>query len=348
MSERLPTATEDADHASPDEHPFAAYVRALGRGRRSARSLAFDEARTAMGMVLDGQADPLQTGAFLMLLRMKEETADEIAGFTLAARERARLPAQPPAVDLDWPSYAGKRQQPPWFLLAALLLAAHGHRVLMHGGAPQTTDRLYTPEALGVLGIAPAHDWDDAARALDAHCFAYVPLALPSPALQQLLALRRVFGLRSPVNTFVRHLNPLGAPASMQSLQHPAYARLHGGAARRLGQASTVIFRGDGGECELRPQADSRCLHVVAGSEREILFPRLLATAGPAPCAPAAGLLGALWSGERADDYGEAAVIGTAALALIAMRCADGLPEALEIARGYWHERGTLPGATAR
>ena len=73
----------------PEEHPFAPFVRTLGRGRRGARSLERDEARTAIGMILDGEADPLQTGAFLMLLRVKEETAEEIAGFVQAARERA-------------------------------------------------------------------------------------------------------------------------------------------------------------------------------------------------------------------------------------------------------------------
>ena len=120
----------------PEEHPFAPFVRTLGRGRRGARSLEREEARTALGMILDGEVDPLQTGAFLMLLRVKEETAEEIAGFVQAARERAQLPEAPIRVDLDWPTYAGKRQQPPWYLLSALLLTAHGHRVLMHGCEP--------------------------------------------------------------------------------------------------------------------------------------------------------------------------------------------------------------------
>ncbi len=69
-----------------------------------------------------------------MLLRVKEESPEEIAGFVLAAREAMALPSPLPKVDLDWSSYAGKRRQLPWFILAALLLARNGMSVFMHGG----------------------------------------------------------------------------------------------------------------------------------------------------------------------------------------------------------------------
>ena len=76
---------------TPEEHPFAQFVRALGKGKRGARNLTGEEAREAMGMLLDGRVEDAQLGAFLMLLRHKEESAEELAGFTLALRER--LPA---------------------------------------------------------------------------------------------------------------------------------------------------------------------------------------------------------------------------------------------------------------
>lgn len=59
-----------------------------------------------MGMLLDGKTEETQLGAFLMLLRHKEESAEELAGFTEAVRERLHAP--PIAVDIDWPTYAGK------------------------------------------------------------------------------------------------------------------------------------------------------------------------------------------------------------------------------------------------
>src|SRR3954470_17609861 len=104
---------------------FATYVTTLGRGPGRSRALTREEARTAFGMVLRGEADPHQVGAFLMLLRYRGEDPEEIAGLVEAAREDAgcgTTPAVP--VDLDWPSYgAGRTRGAPWFLLAALALA---------------------------------------------------------------------------------------------------------------------------------------------------------------------------------------------------------------------------------
>ena len=94
------------------EHPFAQYVRILGKGKTSSRSLSFDEARDAMGMILRGEVLDVQLGAFLMLLRVKEESPDELAGFVAAARDFMQAPQDIP-VDLDWSSYAGKRKHYP-------------------------------------------------------------------------------------------------------------------------------------------------------------------------------------------------------------------------------------------
>ena len=72
------------------EHPFAPYVRTLGRGKRARRSLTREEAADAMAMILRGEAEPAQVGAFLMLLRVKEETTEELAGFLDACRPVCR------------------------------------------------------------------------------------------------------------------------------------------------------------------------------------------------------------------------------------------------------------------
>ena len=107
------------------EHDFAQYVRTLGRGPGRSRALTRDEARTALSMVLRGEADPHQVGAFLMLLRYRGEDPAEMAGLVEAARGHfgAGLPPGCAPVALDWPSYgAGRTRGAPWFLLAALAL----------------------------------------------------------------------------------------------------------------------------------------------------------------------------------------------------------------------------------
>src|SRR5471032_3423249 len=99
---------------TPAEHPFAQFVRILGKGKRGARNLTREEAREAMGMLLDEQVEDTQLGAFLMLLRHKEESPEELAGFTEAVRARLNAPSL--NVDVDWPTYAGKKRHLPWYL----------------------------------------------------------------------------------------------------------------------------------------------------------------------------------------------------------------------------------------
>ena len=96
------------------EHPFTQYIQTLGKGKRGAKDLTMQDAEQAMALILSHQVDPAQLGAFLMLMRVKEETAEELAGFARAARASIELPQKIAHVDLDWSSYAGKRRQLPW------------------------------------------------------------------------------------------------------------------------------------------------------------------------------------------------------------------------------------------
>ncbi|MEH6525703.1 MAG: hypothetical protein V7723_06490, partial [Sneathiella sp.] len=85
------------------DHPFAEYVRILGKGPKMWRHLTFDEARAAMGLILRGKADPLQVGAFLLLLRRTGETGEELAGMVAAARDNFLDTNITATIDLDWP-----------------------------------------------------------------------------------------------------------------------------------------------------------------------------------------------------------------------------------------------------
>ena len=76
------------------EHPFAQFVRILGKGKKGSRPLTEDEAFQAMQMIMQGEVLDVQLGAFLMLLRVKEETAEELLGFVRAVRS-SLTPPQP-------------------------------------------------------------------------------------------------------------------------------------------------------------------------------------------------------------------------------------------------------------
>jgi anthranilate phosphoribosyltransferase len=196
-------------------HPFARFVRILGRGKTLTRSLTIEEAEEAMGMILAGEVRPEQLGAFLMLLRVKEETGEEIAGFIRAARAALARPGEAPRVDLDWPSYAGKKRQAPWHLLAALVVARSGWSVFMHGLDGLTEGRVYSGETLRRLGFPSATNFDEAAAHIARRRFAYMPIERISPRLADMMALKSILGLRSPIHTLARGLNPIGAGATL-------------------------------------------------------------------------------------------------------------------------------------
>src|SRR6185312_111513 len=174
-----------------DSEEFAGFVATLGRGPGRSRSLTRAEARRALAMVLAGRIEEIQLGAFLMLLRYRGEDVEEIAGLVDAARAHAGLgaPAGAPPVDLDWPSYgAGRTRSLPWFLLAALALAASGRRVLMHG-SNEFSSSVSVEAALAALGLAPSASRADVLADLAQRNFAYWPLAGLSPALERLLGM---------------------------------------------------------------------------------------------------------------------------------------------------------------
>ncbi len=321
------------------EHPFTPFIRILGKGPNLSRSLSLDETRRAVGLILDDAVEPIQLGAFLCLMRVKTETPEEVAGFALAIRDRLAIPPHLPPVDIDWPSYAGKTRQLPLFLLAALLLAGAGLRVVMHGAGGHTGGRLYSQETLARLGIAAARSLGEVARHLDQNRFSFVPMGLLHPRLPAIMGLKPLLGLRSPLHTAIRNLNPFQAAHSLMSVFHPNYRSIHRDAAKLMGQDSLACFKGDGGEVERRPEKPCLVEGLRAGQPFEEEWPALLA-AGPGHDLDLdADRLASLWRGEREDGYGEATVTATAAVALRQVGRAATMADAESLARRLWLER---------
>lgn len=295
---------------------LAPYVRILGRGPGRARSLAQDEARQAMSIILSGQAAPEAIGALLMLMRMKGETAAELAGFVQAARAHVTMPSLSPA--LDWPSYAaGRTRGLPWFLLSAKLVAQAGYPVVLHGWNSHQSRHADVRRGCATLGIPITADLVAAQTALSTEGITYLPLETLSPSLFSLLQLRDTFGLRSCINTVVRLLNPFAADASVQGVFHPVYRNIQADASTLLGQKSLSVIKGGGGEFECHPSKDVATFglrrgvawHGTHAAQRHET--RRLATADP-DLSDLAGL----WSGAQNDPFATAIVTSTAALAL--------------------------------
>jgi anthranilate phosphoribosyltransferase len=302
----------------------------------------------AARMILAGEVEPLQLGAFLCVLRVRTEDPGEAAGFVRAVKETITVPADAPVVDLDWSSYAGKKRQLPWFLLSALLLADHGIKVFMHGTEGHTPGRLYSREALAALGVGHATSMEEAGRQLRDRNFAYLPLAHLSPRLQEIMDLKPILGVRSPVNTFARMVNPFDAAYSIQSIFHPNYKEIHRHASLLLGQPHMAVFKGEGGEVERRPLKPLVVESLHEGEKVDEEWPPMLAGATVrADEEMDVERLLSVWRGDDADAVAAAAVVGTAAIALRLLGRADGPEDAEAQARSLWENRPGSPLALA-
>jgi anthranilate phosphoribosyltransferase len=253
---------------------IAVFLKIIGRGAAGSRALSAQAAHDVMSEVLEGRAAAAETGAFLMAMRMKGETLDELIGFLAAAHEHCTpVPSDQPVVLI--PSYNGSRKLPNLTPLLALGLAREGIRVLVHGPLADPL-RVSSAAILHDLGIAPALQPADIERAWARREPAFLPTRLLCPALQSVLDLRRLIGLRGPGHTVAKMLNPVvGAPAlRLINHTHPEFGALM----RRWVQRENVdamLLRGTEGEPAADPRRQPRIDTWLGGQ----LWPELSAEA---------------------------------------------------------------------
>lgn len=319
------------------EHPFAQFVRIVGKGKNGARSLTYDEAYQAFSMILKDEVLDVQLGAFLMLLRVKEESVDELTGFVQATKDQLNFQAL--EIDLDWSSYAGKRKHYPWFLLAALTLAKHGYKIVMHGASGHTINRVYTEQVLEYLGYPICQNEAEVKQQLEQQNFAYLPLRVISPVLEDLINLRNVMGLRSPIHTLARLINPFNAKATMQAIFHPAYRSSHQQAAFQLGYLNSAVIKGEGGEFERNPDAKTLVCGIKNGELYEHELPKLTDNRSPIEEELDLTVFKSVWEGKQIHDYGEIAVPETMGIALYTMGVVNSYEEAMITAKKMWSNR---------
>ncbi len=321
------------------EHPFAEFVRILGKGKNGSRSLTMDEAYQSMKMILADDVTPEQLGAFLMLLRVKEETPEEVAGFVKAVKESLTIPVNMPEIDLDWSSYAGKKRQLPWFLLSALLLAENGVKIFMHGASGHTAGRVYTKDIIGKFGFNNCTSMDEVKESIEAQNFAYMDIEYLCPAMHKIIELRPLLGLRSPVHTVSRMLDPFSAKYNIEGIFHPGYRPMHQEAALLLDMKHVAVVKGDGGEIERNP--DMACLvqSVHEGTLSDEEWPAMFSRRHMRDDEMDVNRLLGLWNGSMEDEYGEAAVYGTLAIALKLMGRASTMSDAESQAKAMWEAR---------
>ncbi|MCV6604871.1 MAG: glycosyl transferase, partial [Porticoccaceae bacterium] len=191
---------------------------------------------------------------------------------------------------------------------------------------------------LSLFGLEAAKSWQQSQDQLTRCNFAYMAVDDFCPPLGDIIQLRPVLGLRSPVHTLCRMLNPAQAPASIDGVFHPAYGPMHQKAAQLLGTPRNVTMKGDGGEAEIRP--DSECLlqWVIAGELSEYDWPRVVEKRFVKEAELPAEALYAMWTGEEHHEYGYQALISTMAVTLRLMGDEGDQQVLLDKAQQLWQQ----------
>jgi anthranilate phosphoribosyltransferase len=232
------------------------------------RDLTHAQARDVMEEIMRGEATPAQIAGFLVALRMKGETADEIAGCAEAMRAHA-LPVRPEReVLIDTAGTGGDGARTLNIsTAAALVAAAAGAAVAKHGNravssASGSADVL---EALGFnLQLEPAQ----IARSIDELGFGFLFAPSHHPAMRHALPVRRELAARTVFNVLGPLTNPAGARAQLVGVYAVELAPTIAGVLALLGATRALVVHGAGGIDELSPAGPNLVYEVVEGDVR--------------------------------------------------------------------------------
>ena len=259
---------------------YAQIIKDIGRGSKGARDLNRDGARALFADLLAGRVPELELGAIMLSLRIKGETADELAGFSqalAAATQTITPPAGPRVVVL--PTYNGGRKEANLMPLVAQLLAREGVPVLIQGRHDFET-RTDPFTLLAALDLYPASDLAGAKEQLTQAKLAVAPVDLFCPGLVNLLALRPRLGVRNVAHTLAKFIDPCpGHSVRVIPMTHPHFLTAMQDMLT-ASQATALLMRGTEGEAYANPRRRPEFIGFVNG-EKTILAEAEAMTVAP-------------------------------------------------------------------
>ncbi|MFN8076268.1 MAG: anthranilate phosphoribosyltransferase [Kineosporiaceae bacterium] len=294
----------------------------------SGADLDRDRAAWAMDRMMSGELTPAQVAAFLVALRAKGETVEELSGLAASMLAHA-IRIDVPGVCVDVVGTGGDRAQTVNIsTMAAIVVAGTGRRVVKHGNraASSKSGTADTLEQLGVrLDLAPARVAEVAVEAGITFCFAQAF----HPAMRHVGVVRRELGVATVFNVLGPLTNPAQPAASAIGVYDARMVPLMAGVLADRG-VDALLFRAEDGLDELSVAAPSKVWWVreksvtpaVVEPQRLGLAPATLEDLRGGDAVHNAGVVHQVLAGERGPIHD--AVVLNAAAALVAADAADG------------------------
>jgi len=236
------------------------------------KDLDRDEACRVMDAIMSGEATPAQIGGFLVALRLKGETADEIAGCAEAMRAHV-LPVKPRREDLVDTAGTGGDGGKTFNIstAAALVAAAAGAGVAKHGNR-SVSSQSGSADVLEALGFELDLPPDRIAQSIDELGFGFMFAPTHHPAMKHAAPVRRELAARTVFNVLGPLTNPAGARAQIVGVYSPLLVPVIADVLAKLGARRAFVVHGAGGIDELSPAGPNLVYEVVNGDvhRREI------------------------------------------------------------------------------
>jgi len=244
-----------------------ALLKEVGRGKRGARDLTYEETLRAAEEILTLRATPAQIGAFFIAERIKMETVEELEAFVAVCRKFARREPMPEGIDCAGP-YDGRRKSFFASFACAFVLASAGLPVTLHGTAslpPKWGITLH--DLLEQIGIRPRETEHGAlVEAARRTGVLYVPAEEWCPPLKELRPIREQLGMRTVLNTAEKLIDYGLSPYLAFGVYHNTVFDRLSRLMTKLNYRKALIVQGTEGSEDLFIDRPTRT-YVVEGGE---------------------------------------------------------------------------------
>ncbi len=230
--------------------------------------LSMGEAAEAMGVIMDGEATPAQFGAFVTALRMKGETAEEIAGMALAMRERSlHVEWDGPVVDIAGTGGTGTNE----FNISttsAFIAAGAGIPVAKHGNRAASSAS-GSADALEALGVKIDLQPEGVRRCLEEVGVAFMFAQTFHPSMKHAGPLRPQIGIRTVFNILGPITNPAGTKHQVIGVADPSLALRMAKALVLLGAEHVLLAHGSDGSDKFSVSGSTEVWEVAGGEVKK-------------------------------------------------------------------------------
>jgi anthranilate phosphoribosyltransferase len=227
------------------------------------QDLAAADAARVLREVMEGNASESETAAFLIALRTKGETVQEIAGLAATMRELA-LPVRVTGDLVDTAGTGGGRPTFNVSTTAAFIAAGAGCRVAKHGNR-SATSQCGSADVLEALGARIDLEPDAVAASIEEIGFGFMFAPKHHSAMKHVVSVRKALGVRTIFNFLGPLTNPAGARRQVIGVSDPAKLETLASALAELGTESALVVSSADGLDEFSVSGTTRVVELRDG-----------------------------------------------------------------------------------